>query len=234
MSKDIIDFKKQKFIRDCKEYLKTGVIADSLRIGINNTTPGHLEYLKSGLTIDEKKVIDTAIERIKKKYVRDITNNRQKMNMVAMAALENLSTIDRRFEIKEVMERYRESINPIKALYYDLQEIMFLYDGKARKDHHKFLIEKFNTSESFEEILLAVDRDIEDLRKCKDHLRNIRDEYSLPGTSEYSRRVIDLHNEMEQWKKLFKKFPDWVTENKTEDSKSWLYNTLNNFFNRED
>lgn len=231
MSKDIIDFKKQKFIRDCKEYLKTGVIADSLRIGINNTTPGHLEYLKSGLTVDEKKVIDTAIERIKKKYVRDITNNRQKMNMVAMAALENLSTIDKRFEIKEVMERYRESINPIKALYYDLQEIMFLYDGKAKKEHHKFLIEKFNSKENFEEIILAVDRDIEDLRKCKDHLKNIREEYSLPGTSEYSRRVIDLHNEMEQWKKLFLKFPDWVTENKTEDSKSWLYNTLNNFFN---
>ena len=133
MSKGIIDFKKQKFIRDCKEYLKTGVIANSLRIGINNTTPGHLEYLKSGLTLDEKKVIDTAIERIKQKYVRDITNNRQKMNMVAMAALENLSTIDSRFEIKEVMERYRESINPVKALYYDLQEIMFLYDGKAKR-----------------------------------------------------------------------------------------------------
>lgn len=234
MSKGIIDFKKQKFIRDCKEYLKTGVIADSLRIGINNTTPGHLEYLKSGLTIDDKKVIDTAIERIKKKYVQDITNNRQKMNIVAIAALENLSTIDRRFEIKEVMERYRESINPIKALYYDLQEIMFLYDGKTKKDHHKFLIEKFNTSESFEEILLAVDRDIEDLRKCKDHLRNIRDEYSLPGTSEYSRRVVDLHNEMEQWKKLFKKFPEWVVDNKSDEQKSWLRNTLNNFFSRED
>jgi DNA polymerase III delta prime subunit len=234
VSKGIIDFKKQKFIRDCKEYLKTGVIADSLRIGINNTTPGHLEYLKSGLTIDDKKVIDTAIERIKKKYVQDITNNRQKMNIVAIAALENLSTIDRRFEIKEVMERYRESINPIKALYYDLQEIMFLYDGKTKKDHHKFLIEKFNTSESFEEILLAVDRDIEDLRKCKDHLRNIRDEYSLPGTSEYSRRVVDLHNEMEQWKKLFKKFPEWVVDNKSDEQKSWLRNTLNNFFSRED
>ena len=233
MSKDIIDFKKQKFIRDCKEYLKTGVIADSLRIGINNTTPGHLEYLKSGLTLDEKKVIDTAIERIKQKYVRDITNNRQKMNMVAMAALENLSTIDSRFEIKEVMERYRESINPVKALYYDLQEIMFLYDGKTKKDHHKFLIEKFNTSESFEEILLAVDRDIEDLRKCKDHLRNIRDEYSLPGTSEYSRRVIDLHNEMEQWKKLFKKFPEWVVENKSDEHKSWLSSTLNKFFSND-
>lgn len=233
MSKDIIDFKKRKFIRDCKEYLKTGVIADSLRIGINNTTPGHLEYLKSGLTIDEKKVIDTAIERIKKKYVRDITNNRQKMNMLAQTALENLTTLDDRFVIPKVMERYRESINPIKALYYDLQEIMFLYDGKSKKDHHKFLIEKFNSPESFEEILLAVDRDIEDLRLCKEQLRNVREEYSLPGTSEYSRRVIDLHNEMEQWKKLFSKFPDWISENRTDDTKSWLSCTLSKFFSND-
>lgn len=229
MSKDIIDFKKQKFIRDCKEYLKTGKIAESLRIGVNNTTPGHLEYLKSGLSEDERKVIDTAIDRIKKKYVRDITNNRQKMNMVAMSALENLSTIDKRFEIPEVMERYRESINPVKALYYDLQEIMFLYDGKTRKDHHKFLMEKFSDANAFEEILLAVDRDIEDLRKCKDQLRNIREEYNLPGTSEYSRRVIDLHNEMEQWKKLFKKFPEWIDENKGDETKS-LIETLKDFF----
>ena len=229
MSKDIIDFKKQKFIRDCKEYLKTGKIAESLRIGVNNTTPGHLEYLKAGLSEDERKLIDTAIDRIKKKYVRDITNNRQKMNMVAMSALENLSTIDKRFEIPEVMERYRESINPVKALYYDLQEIMFLYDGKTRKDHHKFLMEKFSNANAFEEILLAVDRDIEDLRKCKDQLRNIREEYNLPGTSEYSRRVIDLHNEMEQWKKLFEKFPEWIDENKGDENKS-LIETLKNFF----
>ena len=105
--------------------------------------------------------------------------------------------------------------------------------AKQKKDHHKFLIEKFNTSESFEEILLAVDRDIEDLRKCKEHLRNIRDEYSLPGTSEYSRRVIDLHNEMEQWKKLFKKFPEWVVENKSDEHKSWLSSTLNKFFSND-
>lgn len=234
MPKDIIDFKKRKFIRDCKEYLKTGNIADSLLVGINNTTPGHLEYLKSGLTFDEKKVVDIVITKIKSKYTRDITNNRQKMNMVAMAALENLSTINERFEIKEVMERYRESINPVKALYYDLQEIMFLYDGKTRKDHHKFLISKFRDPSKFEDILLAIDKDIEDLSLCKDQLRNVREEYRMSGTSEYSRRVIDLHNEMKQWKKLFIKFPDWILENKTDDTKSWLSNTLNNFFSRED
>ena len=233
MSKGIIDFKKQKFIRDCKEYLKTGVLTDSLRIGINNTTPGHLEYLKSDLSENETKIIDTAISKIKKKYVRDLSNHRQKINMLAQTALENLTTLDERFVIPEVMARYRESINPVKALYYDLQEIMFLYDGKTKKEHHKFLIERFSEHSKFDEILLAVDRDIEDLKECKSHLRIIRDEYQLPGNSEFNKRVVDLHNEMLQWKKLFKVFPDWVSENKSDEHKSWLSCTLDKFFNND-
>lgn len=230
---DIIDFKKQKFLRDCKEYLKTGEIANSLRIGVHNTTPGHLEYLKSGCTDDERKVIEAAVIKIKQKYVQEVTNNRQKMNIVAISALENLSTMDSRFEIPEVMSRYRESINPVKALYYDLQEIMFLYDGKMHKEHHKFLVAKFSSPESFEEIKLATNRDIEDLSKCKERLKHIRNENNLPGTSEYSRRVIDLHNEMAQWLNLFEKFPDWINEGKADDTKSWLHSTLFKFFKND-
>lgn len=225
----IIDFKKQKFIRDCKDYLKTGKITDSLNVAINSTTPGHLEYLKKDLDTDTKKIIDSAIQKIKKIYRKEITTHRQKVNMLAISALENLSTLDKRFEITEVMDRYRESINPVKALYYDLQEIMFLYDGKAKKEHHKFLIDKFSKKENFEEILLSVNRDIEDLSDCKVRLKLLRDEYGVPGNSEYSKKVIDLHNEMLQWKKLFEKFPQWVSDN-SDNEKPSLLKTLKDFF----
>ena len=233
METGIIDFKKQKFIRDCIEYLKTGNAEAELRAIINSATPEYIEYIKKDIEYDTIIVIDAVIKKIRTSSQKKITSNRQKINIIALATLEKLATDDIRFEIKKVTERYRETINPVKALYYDLQEIMFLYDGKTRKEHHKFLVKKFNTHASFEEILLAVDRDIEDLRLCKEQLRNVREEYSLPGTSEYSRRVIDLHNEMEQWKKLFSKFPDWISENRTDDTKSWLSCTLSKFFSND-
>ena len=122
---DIIDFKKQKFIRDCIEFLKTKEMSEELKKVINTATPGYLEYLKKGETSDTVKVIETAITKVRQLSQKEITSNRQKINIIALSVLEGLSTDDTRFQIKEVTDRYRESINPVKALYYDLQEIMF-------------------------------------------------------------------------------------------------------------
>jgi hypothetical protein len=226
----IVDLRKQRFLRDCKDYLKTGNITDSLSVDIINSSPAHIEYLKKGLSPDNIKVVNSAIERIKKLYQKQLSSNRQKVNMVASTVLENLSTLDKRFEIKEVMERYRETINPIKALYYDLQEIMFLYDGKGKKEHHKFLISKFSKQENFEEILIAVDKDIYDLHECKMRLKTIKEYYGVNSNSEYARKVTDLHSEMQQWKKLFQRFPEWVDENKDDNSSRSLVETLKDFF----
>ena len=225
----IVDLRKKRFLRDCKEYLKTGVVTDSLRTDIVISSPGHIEYLKKGLTPDELKIVNTAIDKVKKLYQKTVSANRQKVNIIASSVLENLSTLDERFIIKEVIDRYRETINPIKALYYDLQEIMFLYDGKSKKEHHRFLIEKFADASAFEEILIAVDKDIHDLHECKLRLKNIREEFSINNNIEYAKKIIDLHSEMQQWKKLFERFPEWVSENKEETPRS-LIETLKDFF----
>ena len=140
METGIIDFKKQKFIRDCIEYLKTGNAEVELRAIINSATPEYIEYIKKDIEYDTIIVIDAVIKKIRTSSQKKITSNRQKINIIALATLERLATDDVRFEIKEVTERYRETINPVKALYYDLQEIMFLYDGKPKNKHHKFLI----------------------------------------------------------------------------------------------
>lgn len=225
----IVDLRKKRFLRDCKEYLKTGVVTDSLRTDIVISSPGHIEYLKKGLTPDELKIVNAVIDKVKKLYQKTVSANRQKVNIIASSVLENLSTLDERFIIKEVIDRYRETINPIKALYYDLQEIMFLYDGKSKKEHHRFLIEKFTDASAFEEILIAVDKDIHDLHECKLRLKNIREEFSINNNIEYAKKIIDLHSEMQQWKKLFERFPEWVSENKEETPRS-LIETLKDFF----
>ena len=225
----IVDLRKKRFLRDCKEYLKTGFVTDSLRTDIVISSPGHIEYLKKGLTPDELKIVNTVIDKVKKLYQKTVSANRQKVNIIASSVLENLSTLDERFVIKEVIDRYRETINPIKALYYDLQEIMFLYDGKSKKDHHRFLIEKFTDASAFEEILIAVDKDIHDLHECKLRLKNLREEFSINNNIEYAKKIIDLHSEMLQWKKLFERFPEWVSENKEESPRS-LIETLKDFF----
>jgi len=229
----IIDFKKQKFIRDCIEYLKTGNAEVELRAIVNSATPEYIEYIKKDIDKDTVTIIDAVIKKIRLSSQKKITSSRQKINIIALATLEKLSTDDIRFEIKEVTERYRETINPVKALYYDLQEIMFLYDGKPKNKHHKFLIDKFSDEKSFDEIIVAVDKDLVDLKECRERIMKIREELGFANKSEYYKQVIDLHNEMLQWKRLFQKFPEWVEENASTQG-GGLYQTLKNFFCGED
>lgn len=228
----IIDFKKKKFLKECREYLKSGKVSDTLSVAINNTTPGHIEFLKKNMLDDEKQIIDIVVKKIRATFQKNITSQRQKINMLSISSLENLNTLHDSFIIPEVISRYRDTINPIKALYYDLQEIMFLYDGKSKKEHHRFLIERFSNLEDFSDIIIAVNSDIDSLTLCKEQLKSISTTSSIANSGEYAIRVYDTHSQLIQWKKLFERFPDWVKEN--EDNKRIsLYETLKKFFSNE-
>ncbi len=228
----IIDFKTKKFLKECREYLKSGKVSDTLSMSINNITPGHIEFLKSNMSDEEKQIIDIVVSKIRAKFQKNIMSQRQKINMLSMSALENLNTLSEVFVIPEVINRYRDTINPTKALYYDLQEIMFLYDGKTKKSHHKFLIEKFSKKEDFDDIINAINADIDSLQMYKEQLKSISTTSSIANSSEYAMRVFEMYNQLIQWKKLFERFPDWVNDNK-DKNKTSLCDTLKQFFNNE-
>ena len=213
MNQHIISLEKQRFIRDCKEVLKGNKVTDSLRRTIVNSSPGHVEYLKRDLDGTEARLVDIVIAKVKEESKKALSASSQRINILAISVLENLSTENSEFAIEEIMNRYRESINPVKALYYDLQEIMFLYDGKPKNKHHQFLINKFKDIESFEKIIEAVDRDLSDLSECKLRVNKLKREHNYPNTSEHLKKIVDLYNEMIQWKTLFEKFPEWINEN---------------------
>jgi len=213
VNQHIINLEKQRFIRDCKLVLKGERVSDNLRRVIIHSSPGHIEYLKRDLDITEARLVDIVIAKVKEESKRALSASSQRINILAISVLENLSTESSEFAIEEIMKRYRESINPVKALYYDLQEIMFLYDGKPKNKHHIFLINKFRNIESFEKVLVAIKRDIRDLAECKQRVNKLKNEHNYPNTSQHLKRIVDYHNEMLQWQTLFEKFPEWIEEN---------------------
>ncbi len=234
MNQHIINLEKQRFIRDCKRVLKGERATDSLRRIIIHSSPGHIEYLKRDLDMAEARLIDVVIAKVKEESKKALSASSQRINILAISVLENLSTENSEFAIEEITKRYRESINPVKALYYDLQEIMFLYDGKPKNKHHQFLINKFKDVESFEKIIKAIDRDLSDLSECKQRVNKLKNDHNYPNTSEHLKRIVDLHNEMIQWKTLFEKFPEWIEENslpvKSKDGKKTFCSTIKKIF----
>jgi hypothetical protein len=90
---------------------------------------------------------------------------------------------------------------------------MFLYDGKPKNKHHQFLIRRFYKLEAFEKTLEAIDKDIKDLSECKHRINKLKMDHNYPNTSEHLKKIVDLHNEMIQWKTLFEAFPEWIEDN---------------------
>lgn len=210
---DIIDLHKEKLIRDCRDFLKSGKISDDLRKLVVNATPGQLDYLKKGLDESATRIFDLAIVRVRDATLKEIALFKQKVNLLCLSTLENLETSDERYAIPEVIERYRESINPVKALYYDLQEIIFLYDGKPKNKHHQLLIETFRDEGSLDSVIAAVSQDLKSLLNCKEQIAELRQQYNTTASSDAIKRVREAINDLHQWNRLFKMFAQWARDN---------------------
>lgn len=209
----IVNFKKEKFVRHCRDFLNTGLISDELRTIVYNSTPAEMEKLKEGETLTTIRIIDYVIENVSKITSNDIIRFKQKTNILCKNVLDTLETSNDAYAVKEVMNRYRDSINPVKALYYDLQEIIFLYDGKPKTKHHQFLIDHFRNSQNIERYLLAIDKDLSRLHECKNDIERLKYDYKIKLNSVYTTKIKELSNEMELWRKLLVKFPEWVIAN---------------------
>lgn len=210
----IIDFKREKFLYECREFLRTGNISDDLRSAIYNTTPADMERFRSSLSDENIKIFDIVINQVIKITEADIIKFKQKVNILCQNVLDTLETNNDAYIIPEIIERYRDTINPIKALYYDLQEIIFLYDGKPKNKHHMFLIELFRDETYIDRFVAAIDKDIKRLDECQNSINFLKSEYKITLNSSYATKVKELRVEMVQWKKLIIRFPEWIKENK--------------------
>lgn len=209
----IIDFKREKFLYECREFLRTGNISDDLRSAIYNTTPADMEKFRSSLSDENIKIFDIVINQVIKITEADIIKFKQKVNILCQNVLDTLETNNDAYIIPEIIERYRDTINPIKALYYDLQEIIFLYDGKPKNKHHMFLIELFRDETYIDRFVSAIDKDIKRLDECQNSINFLKSEYKITLNSSYATKVKELRVEMIQWKKLIMRFPEWIKEN---------------------
>ena len=97
MNQHIISLEKQRFIRDCKEVLKGNKVTDSLRRTIVNSSPGHVEYLKRDLDGTEARLVDIVIAKVKEESKKALSASSQRINILAISVLENLSTEKSRF-----------------------------------------------------------------------------------------------------------------------------------------
>ena len=126
------------------------------------------------------------------------------------ALLQKLETIDPKWKVPSILIKYRKNINPIRALKYEIQEIMAMY--KATEEYHIWIVKEFHNVEKINEIVFAIKNDMLKLKELqKRYLRAIEKySYFLLPMSYY--HCKEMEQDMLTWIKTFQEFLKWGSE----------------------
>ena len=159
---DIIDFRLVRFESLILKFAKTNEIPNQFIDGQMD-----LEYLaeayKSDLSEYHLKIV-TKLKRLLTSKIKKSSDNILETFMEEYFAFyTNQCTKEQQWYHDIVMSRYRKNLNPIRALYYELLNIMNAYNPV--NEIHQFVVDLFVDAEWRNRIVNCVNKDIKAIDK---------------------------------------------------------------------
>ena len=160
----IINFEQAKIAHVFEQFSKDGVITDNI---LENINP-HFHFqsdiddvLNEYSDRDRKrfyKILTDIKEAVKQMTSDDNMNIRFQLEDEYFELLQNLETNDSEYKIPSILIKYRKDINPIRALKFELQEIMSMWE--LEDDYHKWLVKQFKNKDKINSIITAIKNDM--------------------------------------------------------------------------
>ncbi len=212
----IINFNQAKIAHSFEQFSRDGVITDDILENINNNF--HFQS-----DIDD--VLDDYSDRDRKRFYEillDIKDAVKQMtseeNMDIRFSLEDeyfdllqkLESNDTKYKIPSILIKYRKDINPIRALKFELQEIMSMYT--IDDDYHLWLIKEFKNEEKIKEIIFAVKNDILKIVEMQKKFKRAKKKYSYFVLPMSYYHCIEMESDMVTWIKTLQEFLVWSTQ----------------------
>lgn len=174
----VIDLETERIARGLKEYKSTGIVpkvvfteeleikkevfAVSRRLNISNQKI----TLDCSNTASFYKIFEN------RKFDEDLENIRH-----------NFKTNSYKFKFPTILSKYRRGINPVNALYNELQETLFKY--KADCDKHVWIISLFKDQQFLNELISAIENDLTDIVQLENKYKN-------PLTTHVTKHIVEL------------------------------------------
>ena len=160
----IINFEQAKIAHVFEQFSKDGVITDNI---LENINP-HFHFqsdiddvLNEYSDLDRKrfyKILMDIKEAVKQMTSEDNMNIRFQLEDEYFNLLQNLETNNAKYKIPSVLIKYRKDINPIRALKFELQEIMSMW--QLEDDYHLWLVKQFKNKDKINSIITAIQNDM--------------------------------------------------------------------------
>lgn len=212
----IINFEQAKIAHVFEQFSKDGVITDNI---LENISP-HFHFqsdiddvLDEYSDIDRKRYYKILLEikdAVKQMTSEDNMNIRFELEDEYFNLLQNLKTNDPKYKIPSILIKYRKDINPIRALRFELQEIMSMWE--VEDDYHIWIIKQFKNKSKINEIITDVKDDmIKIVEMQKKYLMAKRKHsYFVLPMSYY--HCIEIETDMKSWIKTLQEFLVWSTQ----------------------
>ena len=212
----IINFNQAKIAHAFEQFAKDSVITDNI---LENIVP-HFHFQS-----DINDVLNEYSDRDRKRYfevLQDMKNAVKQMtsedNMSVRFSLEdeyfdllqNLETNNTKYKIPSILIKYRKDINPIRALKFELQEIMSMYE--VEDDYHLWLIDQYKNEDRVYEIINAVKNDMIKIAEMQKKYLYAKKKYSYFVLPMSYYHCIEMETDMKSWIKTLQEFLVWSTQ----------------------
>jgi len=163
MSKgEIIDFEVLRIQNDLDQFQRTKTIPHTLLEGTYDIEEIMNVYYKK-LSSKHQKLADKIYKEYLEKIDENIDTLKKAMKKDYARVVKNMATEHESFYFKEIMNLYRPSINPVRALYYQTRDVTRRYNPEH--PYHYWLIDLVSDLEFNNIILDALRKDIGKLER---------------------------------------------------------------------
>jgi len=183
----VINFSKARIVAYMKRYEKTGVLHKNFVQIVGSKLPSYTKEFKS------YKYAVTELNNIKIRAKNSVILDFQS----DLELLKNsFRTESSKFMFPTVLCRYRKGMNPVRALYYELQKTLFQFDKNNKV--HVWILELFKDEEWYNELIMALEYDYRSITKFQ------QKHMPAGSTARYAERELSVLNNVKENIKHFK------------------------------
>ena len=212
----IIKFDEAKVAHAFEQFTKDGAITDNI---LEHIIP-HFHFqsdiddvLTSYPDSDKKRYYNILLEM--KNAVTTMTSDdnlslRYSLEDEYFQLLQNLETLNPKWKVPSILIKYRKNINPIRAIKYEIQEIMAMYE--VTDEYHLWIVDEFKDKEKINEIVFATKNDMLKLKELQKKYLRSKEQHSyfvLPMSYYHCK---EMEQDMLTWIKTFQEFLRWNSE----------------------
>ena len=216
----IINFNQAKVAHCFNQFAKDGALTDTILsdINVNFHFQSDIDnFLSDYKQKDRKRFYNILLDIKDAVYQMTSEDNMDLRHMLEdeyFKLLQNLETNDTKYKIPSVLIKYRKDINPIRALKFELQEIMSMYNSLSDidDDYHMWLATQFKNEKKIKETILSVKNDIVKIVDMQKRYKRAKKKHSYFVLPMSYYHCVEIESDMITWIKTLQEFLVWVMQ----------------------